>query len=81
VNRDLANAADVSNLPLPSVPVLLFATYECRVGFDGLAFAAKLGSLLAWTHRLANTMRHEPRGLVRDPEHPVELMGGNALLA
>jgi hypothetical protein len=50
------------------------------VGLDNLALTTER-SEAASAHALANAMAHEPRGLVRDVERAVQLMGGNALLA
>src|ERR1051326_3734973 len=52
------------------------------VGFDHKAVAAK-GRLRTChgSHSLADTMGHEPSGLVGNPKHAGELMAGNALLA
>ena len=50
------------------------------VHFDDLAAAAHRAQA-ANAHRFTDTVRHEPRRLVGDLQGPVELMGGNALLA
>src|SRR5260221_4001865 len=51
------------------------------LGFDDLAFAAELGGLRSRSDGLANSVRHEPRRLVSDAQHAMELMRRNTLLA
>jgi hypothetical protein len=53
----------------------------CLVGFDGLAFSAKRarGGNIVF-HGLADAVRKEPRGLVGDAKHAVQLKRADALL-
>jgi len=51
------------------------------VDLDMLASAANRWGLVARAHRLADAVGHEPRRLVGDDEHTVQLVGRNALLA
>lgn len=55
------------------------APVESFVGFDNLARSAerRIGLHL---ERFADAMRHEPRGLVGDPEHPVKLVRADPFL-
>jgi hypothetical protein len=48
------------------------------IGFD-LAFATERRKATG-THALADAMRHEPRGFVREVEHPMKLMRRDAFL-
>lgn len=53
---------------------------ERLVHFDRAAVAAH-GRQIAGTHGFADAMSQEPRGLVGDAQHAVQLMGADALLA
>src|SRR5258708_11506658 len=75
------NATIVACLARRRRPLRL-AAFAADVGFinlDGFLQAAK-GRIFRRTHRLAQTMAHEPRRFVADAEHAMDLMPRNALL-
>ena len=51
------------------------------VGFDHFAFTAHRGNEATSPHCLADTVAKKPCTLVSDLKRPMDLMGGNALLA
>ena len=75
-DRDLVGIAASAGV-LPLAGLLLD---ERLIGFHNLASAADRGRILGRGHRLAYAVSHEPCRLVRDPEHPVELVGADAFL-
>jgi len=50
------------------------------VALDNLAGTADRAVIVVWPHGLADTVRHEPGGLVGDAQHAVKLMRADALL-
>src|SRR5665213_300881 len=58
----------------------LFRAVICFIRFNEFALAAERASLAGRLHRFADAMRHEPSGLVGNPQHPVKLVGADALL-
>lgn len=78
--RDLlARPADRAGA-LAAMLVLLLAADIGLVRLDRLAFAAKRASMKL-AHPFADAVRHEPGALVGDPEHAVELVRADPLLA
>src|ERR1700736_5991384 len=61
--------------------LLRLAAFAADVVFnlDGFLQAAK-GRIFCKTHRLAQTMAHEPRRLVADAEHAMDLIPRNSFL-
>lgn len=76
----LANAADDLRVALALVPVLLLAANEGFVRFRNLAFAAHRCGV-QFPHAFADAVAHKPTGLVRQAEHPAQLVCGHPLLA
>jgi hypothetical protein len=75
-------AADVFQVPLVLMFVLLFAADIGFIGLNSFAFATERANVfLRRSHRFTDAVGHEPSAFVRDAEHPVQLMGGNSLLA
>src|SRR4051812_9375849 len=59
------------------------ALFAPDIGFIDLDSAAAdtKGRKVAFAHGFTNAVRQEPSGLVRDLQHPVELVSTDALLA
>lgn len=60
--------------------VLCLASDVTFVGLDDFISAAHWAGKAVIRHRLTNAVHHEPRGLVADVEHAVDLMGADAFL-
>ncbi len=63
------------------VLVLFLAANVGLVNFDRFAFAAKRPGRMKFAHTFAYAVRHKPRRLVGQTEHPVKLMRADTLLA
>lgn len=72
--------AKAARRSLALVAVLFLAADERLIGFHDFAFAAKGRFAVYGAHRLANTVRHEPSGFLRNTEHTGELVAGHAEL-
>lgn len=74
-----AHAATALMQALAGVLVLFLAAYVGRIRLNrAAARAEQAGGVL---HGFADTVRHEPRRLIRHTEHALQLLGANALLA